>query len=84
MSKHLPGSVEWEEYMDVTAVSAFPHISIDEFLMNYEFGRILSEGKTGELETFRLRCREFIDRLILLLLKITSATSAISKGLYSF
>ena len=84
MSKHLPGIVEWEEYMDVTAVSAFPHISINDFLMNYEFGKLLSEGKTSEFETFRLRCREFIDRLILLLLKTTSATSAISKGLYSF
>ena len=45
--------------MDVTAVSAFPNISIDEFLMNYEIGKLLSEGKTSEFVTFRLRCREY-------------------------
>ena len=84
MSKHLPGIVEWEEYMDVSAVSTSPSIPISEFLMNYEFGRLLSEGKTSEFVTFRLRCREFIDRLIVMLLKTTSTTSAVSKSLYSF
>ena len=84
MSKHLPGLVEWEEYMNVAAVSAFPSIPINKFLMNYEFRKLLSNGKTSEFVTFRLRCREFIDRLIVMLLKTTSVTSVISKGLYSF
>ena len=84
MSKHLPGIVEWEEYMDASAVSTFTSIPIHEFLMNYEFGRLLSEGKTNDFVTFRLRCREFIDRLIVMLLKTTSTTSDVSKGLYSF
>ena len=83
MSKHLPGIVEWEEYMDASVVSIFSSVPNNEFLMNYDFGK-LSEGKTSDFVTFRLRCREFIDRLIVMLLKTTSATSAISKGLYSF
>ena len=52
--------------------------------MNYEFGKLSSEGKTSEFVTFRLRFREFIDHLIVVLLKFTSATTAISNGLYSF
>ena len=70
--------------MDVAAVSAFPSILINEFLINHEFRKLLSEGKTSEFVTFRLRCREYIDRLIVMLLKNSSATSAISEGLYSF
>ena len=78
MPKQFPGIVEWEEYMEVAAVSAFPSTPINEFLMNYEFGKLLSEWKTSEFVTFRLRCREFIDRLIVMLLKTTSVTSVIS------
>ena len=52
--------------------------------MNNEFGKLSSEGKTSEFVTFRLRFREFIDHLIVVLLKFTSATTAISNGLYSF
>ena len=70
--------------MDVSAVSAFTSVPINKFLMTYEFGKFLSEGKTSKFVTFRLLCREFIDRLVVMLLKTTSATSAISKGLYSF
>ena len=84
MSRHLPGIVEWEEYMEASVDSTFPSVPINEFLMNYEFEKLLSEGKTSDFVTFRLRCREFIDRLIVMLLKTTSATSAVSKGLYSF
>ena len=70
--------------MDVAAVSAFPSIPNNEFLMNYEFRKFLSEGKTSEFVTFRLRCREFIDRLIVMLLKTTSVTSVISKACTAF
>ena len=69
----------WEGYVDVS-----PSVPINEILMSYELGKLLSEGKTSDFVTFCLRCREFIDRLIVMLLKTTSATSAISKGLYSF
>ena len=69
--------------MDASVISTFPSVPFNEFLMNYEFEKLLSEGKTSDFVTFR--CRDFIDRLIVMLLKTTSATSsAVSKGLYSF
>ena len=45
---------------------------------------MLAAGKTSEFVTFRQRCREFIDRVVVLLLKTSTATSVVSRGLYSF
>ena len=84
VSTSLPGIHEWEEYMDVEKVKAFPSIPDDEFLENYELGRLLNEKKTSNFTTFRVRCREFLDCLVVTLLKNPSATSAVSKGIYSF
>ena len=70
--------------MDVQKLSRFPVAPIDGFLKNYEFGKMLAAGKTSEFVTFRQRCREFIDRVVVLLLKTSAATSVVSKGLYSF
>ena len=70
--------------MDVAKICAFPCILISEYLENYDFGKRLLERKTIEITTFRLRCRIFFDCLIVTLLKTTSATSAINRGIYSF
>ena len=53
------------------------------FLKNYELGKMLAAGKTSEFVTFRQRCREFIDRVAVLLLKTPTVTSMVSRGLYS-
>ena len=53
------------------------------FLKNYEFGKMLAAGKTSEFVTFRQRCREFIDRVVVLLLETPNVTSMVSRGLNS-
>ena len=84
VTSKLPGIMEWEEYMDVKKLSRFPIAPMGEFLENYEFGKMLAAGTTSEFVTFRQRFREFIDRVVVLLLKTSTVTSIVSRGLYSF
>ena len=70
--------------MDVNKLSRFPIAPMEEFLKNYEFGKILAAGKTSEFVTFRQRCHEFIDRVVVLLLETLPVTSMVSRGLHSF
>ena len=80
----LPGIHEWESYMDVSNICYFNAISIEEFLMDSDFGRELVTVKTGEMREFRVKCRECIDRLVSLVLASTAVTSGVSRGLYAF
>ena len=48
VTSKLPGIMEWEEYMDVKKLSRFPVAPMEEFLKNYEFGKMLAAGKTSE------------------------------------
>ena len=84
VTSKLPGIMEWEEYMDVKKLSRFPVAPLEEFLKNNELGKMLAAGKTSEFVTFCQRCREFIDRVVVLLLKTSTVTSMVSRGLYSF
>ena len=70
--------------MDEEKVAAFPSIADDVFLASCDFGRELLAGKTSEFPTFRIRCREFMDQLVSIILKCPSASSRVSRGIYSF
>ena len=70
--------------MDVEKVAEFPPIAMESFLAGSDYGRELLAAKTSEFTTFRVRCREFLDRLIVVILKSPSASSRVSRGLYSF
>ena len=79
----LPGIHEWEKYMSLEAVSAFPVVASDAFLLNDDFGRT-STKKVGGLPEFRMRCRQFIDRLIVVIVGSFTVTSGVSRCFYSF
>ena len=74
----------WEEYMSVEKVRQFSSIVMSDFLMKYEFGRELAEWKTSDVEAFRVRCKDFMDDLIVVIVEQVSSTSVVSRGLYSF
>ena len=80
----LPGIHEWEKYMSVDAVSHFPVLPMDSFLVKDDFGKTLMAKKAAKLPDFRVRCRQFIDRLILVLGGNISVTSGVSRCHYSF
>ena len=69
--------------MSVEAVSAFPVVASDAFLLNDDFGRTLTK-KVGGLPEFRMRCRQFIDRLIVVIVGSITVTSGVSRCFYSF
>ena len=51
----LPGITAWEEFMSVSQVSEFPSIPLKSFLVSDGYGRELPNGKTGDVEEFRLQ-----------------------------
>ena len=61
----LPGIHEWQNYVDSSRLSAFGVVSVEDFLVDYDFGRELAAIKTSEMREFRIKCREFIDRFVL-------------------
>ena len=70
--------------MSTDAISSFPVVSADAFLANDDFEKTLMTKKTGELPEFRARCRQFLDRLIVVIVGSVSVTSGVSRCLYSF
>ena len=70
----LPSIHQWEEYMSVESVERFPSVSIECFLSSYDL----------EVSTFRVKCKEFLDQLIVMVLQYESVTSGVSRGLSSF
>ena len=68
--------------MSVETVSVFPVVASDAFLLNDDFSRTLTK-KVGGLPEFRMRCRQFIDRLVVVIGSIT-VTLEISRCFYSF
>ena len=83
-TESLPTLNEWEKFMSEEKVAEFPSIAMETFLLASDFGRELLAGKTSEFSTFRVRCREFLDWLILTILKSPSVTSRVARGLYCF
>ena len=80
----LPAIHDWDAYMDVEKAASFPVAPINEFLAHCDYGKSLLSSKAGEMPKFRGRCREFIDRLVTLLVESASTRSIVSKGLCSF
>ena len=80
----LPEIHAWESYMDVVKIRDFAVVPCDSFLSSHDLGEQLSAGKTKEYVAFRLHCRQFVDRLIIILLESTYARSVIAKGMCSF
>ena len=84
MAGSFPGIHEWEKYTSVDAVSNFPVAPMDCLLGNDDFGRTLMAKKTVELLAFRMRYRQFIDRLIVVIVGNIGVTSGVLRCLYSF
>ena len=80
----LPELHDWEAYMDVSKIEAFKKIDTADFLLSQDFGEELQRGKTGEMQEFRNRCREFMDRLVDVLLESNLVSSDFLQGAYSF
>ena len=80
----LPEIHAWESYMDVVQVRDFAVVPCDSFLSSHDLGEQLSASKTKEYVAFRLHYRQFVDRLIIILLESTYARSVIAKGMCSF
>ena len=80
----LPPLDEWDSYIDSSKSHAFEKISSDDFLNNYEFGVELHRSNTSEVCEFRNRCREFVDRLVDVILGQQVVSSDFLQGLYCF
>ena len=80
----LPEIHAWESYMDIVKIRDFAVVPCDSFLDSHDLGKQLSAGKTKEYVSFRLHCRQFVDRLIIILLESTYARSVIAKGMCRF
>ena len=70
--------------MDSSKLESFEKISSDDFLTNHEFGAELHRSSTGEVCEFRNRCREFVDRLVDVILSQQVVSSDFLQGLYCF
>ena len=70
--------------MDEEKVASFPIASMDSFLVSSEFGKELAARQTSAFVDFRVLCREFMNRLIILLVGSVSAQSRVARGLSSF
>ena len=68
----------------VVMIRAFAVVSCVAFLADHDLGKQLSAGKTKDYAGFRLHCRQFVDRLIVILLEGTNARSIIAKRMCSF
>ena len=80
----LPGIHEWGEYINKSKVAFFRGIPMASFLVNCEFGKGLDCRTTDEFCEYGKRCKEFVDRLIVVLLENGSATSVVARRLYCF
>ena len=80
----LPEIHACESYMEIVKIRDFAVVPCDSFLASHDLGKQLSAGKTKEYVAFRLHCRQFVDRLIIILLESTYARSVIAKGMCSF
>ena len=80
----LPAIHDWEEYMDVEKVAEFLPAPIESFLENCDFGRFLSAGKTSGVLEFRVHCKEFLDRLVFVILKNPAVSSRVARGFSCF
>ena len=70
--------------MEPSKLDAFEKTSSDDFLKNHEFGVELHGTNTDMMCEFRNRCREFVDRLVDVILGQQVVSSDFLQGLYCF
>ena len=70
--------------MEPSKLDAFEKTSSDDFLKNHEFGVELHRSNTDVMCEFRNRCREFVDRLVDVILGQQVVSSDFLQGLYCF
>ena len=49
---------EWEGYMSLQNIAGLTAVSPETFLINYDLGQELLNGKTCEVQEFRVNCRK--------------------------
>ena len=74
----------WEEYMDPERLVQFPIAPIESFLEKSAFGRSLSAGKTTGMREFRVRCTEFLDCLVFVILSNSTVSSRVARSFSCF
>ena len=84
MLSSLPELNDWAAYMDTEKIASFKKIDTADFLLSHTFGEELQRGTTDELKEFRNRCREFMDRLVDVLLENKLVSSDFRQGSYCF
>ena len=67
--------------MDCDELSGFENINTEDFLLNWEFGEELQQGVTSEIHDFRNQSREFLDRLVDVILSLNLVSSELMQGL---
>ena len=70
--------------MDTSRVEAFKKIDTADFLLSHEFGEEPQRGKTGEMQEFRNRCREFMDSLVDVFVDSNLVSSDFLQSVYAF
>ena len=75
---------DWAAYMDSSKIEPFSKIDTADILLNHEIGEELQRGTTGDLQESRNRCREFMDRLVDVLLGCNLVVSDFLQGVYAF
>ena len=78
----LPPLNDWYSYMEPSKLDAFE--KADDFLKNHEFGVELHRSNADVMCEFRYRCREFVDRLVDVILGQQVVSSDFLQGLYCF
>ena len=80
----IPELNDWDAYMDSTKIATLGKVDSADFLVNHSFGEELRRSNTQELCEFRLRCQEFMDRLVEVILSLLLVSAEFYQGIYSF
>ena len=59
-------------------------LSTADFFVCYQFGAELCRSNTSEVQTFRNRCRDFVNHLVDVILKLHLVAADLYQGIYSF
>ena len=70
--------------MEPSKLDSLEKVSSDDFLKNHEFGVELHRSNTDVVCEFRNRCREFVDRLVDVIVGQQVVSSDFLQGLYCF
>ena len=80
----MPNMNNWDAYMSVEKVASIDEVSTDDFLNCHEFGEELRCCGTGSARECLNRSREFIDRLVDLILELHLVSADFLQCVYAF